>query len=404
MSTATHEHSGSARSSGPSAPTGRETEPAAGIKLAIVHDVLNEAGGAESVLAVMHRMYPTAPIFTPVFHPDKLPEAFRGMDVRTSFMQRLPILGEDHHKHMAMYPSAMESFDLSGFDVVLSSSSAFAKGVRIPRGTLHICYCYTPIPLVWNRQAYFREHGIRPAWRLFLRSKLDRLKTWDVRTTESVDHFVAISEFVAGRIAAAYRREAAVIYPPVETTRFFVSPAPDDYFLVVSRLTARNNIDLVIDAVNRTSHRLLIAGTGAAESKLRRMAGKRVSFLGPVSDQELPALMSHCRALIFAGEDDVGIAPLEAMACGRPVVALGRGLALETIVDGETGVLFGAPTSDSLLLALQRFVAMRFDPQVIRAHALMFDTSVFIDRLDSFIQERLGDFRTGPMWFDAERR
>ncbi len=165
MSTATHEHSESARSSGPSAPTGRETEPAAGIKLAIVHDVLNEAGGAESVLAVMHRMYPTAPIFTPVFHPDKLPEAFRGMDVRTSFMQRLPILGEDHHKHMAMYPSAMESFDLSGFDVVLSSSSAFAKGVRIPRGTLHICYCYTPIPLVWNRQAYFREHGIRPAWR-----------------------------------------------------------------------------------------------------------------------------------------------------------------------------------------------------------------------------------------------
>jgi glycosyltransferase involved in cell wall biosynthesis len=374
------------------------------MKLAIVHDVLSEAGGAESVLGVMHRMYPTAPVFTPVFHPEKLPEALRGMDVRTSFMQRLPFLGDHHHEHMAMYPSAMESFDLSGFDVVLSSSGAFAKGVRIPPGTLHICYCYTPIPLVWNREAYFREHGIRPAWRPFLRSRLDRLKTWDVRTTESVDHFVAISEFVAGRIAAAYRREAAVIYPPVETARFFVSPVPDDYFLIVSGLTPRNNIDIVIDAVKRTSHRLLIAGTGIAEAQLRRMAGKRVSFLGRVSDQELPELMSRCRALIFAGEEDVGIAPLEAMASGRPVIALGRGLALETIVDAETGVLFGAPTSDSLLLALQRFAAMRFDPQVIRAHALRFDTSVFIDRLDSFIQERLGDFRAGPMWFDAGRR
>ena len=231
MSTATHEHSESAPSSAHSARTERGTEPGAGIKLAIVHDVLSEAGGAESVLGVMHRMYPTAPVFTPVFHPEKLPEALRGMDVRTSFMQRLPFLGDHHHEHMAMYPSAMESFDLSGFDVVLSSSSAFAKGVRIPPGTLHICYCYTPIPLVWNREAYFREHGIRPAWRPFLRSRLDRLKTWDVRTTESVDHFVAISEFVAGRIAAAYRREAAVIYPPAETARFFVSPVPDDYFL-----------------------------------------------------------------------------------------------------------------------------------------------------------------------------
>jgi glycosyltransferase involved in cell wall biosynthesis len=399
MNTVTEEHSAFAES-----PGHRTSPETIDIKLAIVHDALGEAGGAENVLAVLHRMYPTAPVFTPVLCAEGLPKAFLGMDVRTSFMQRLPWRGEHHRKYVALCPAAMESFDLTGFDVVLSSSRGFAKGVRIPPGTLHVCYCYTPNRIVWDREASLREHGIRPAWRPLLARKLERLKTWDLRTAEGVHHFVATAEFVARRIAAAYRREAAVIYPPVETARFFVSPAPEDYFLVVSRLSPGKNVDIVIDALNRTPHRLLIAGTGPVEPLLRRRAGKNVSFLGRVSDEELPALMSRCRALISAAGESLGIALMEAMAAGRPVIALRRGLAEEIVVEGETGVLFGAPTPDSLLLALQRFAAMRFDPQTIRAQALNFDTSVFVDRLDRFIRGRLMEFRAGPMRFNLEHR
>jgi glycosyltransferase involved in cell wall biosynthesis len=323
------------------------------------------------------------------------------MDVRTSFMQRLPFLDRHFKKYVALYPAAVESFDLSGFDVVLSSSSAFAKGARVPRGTLHICYCYTPMRFVWNRQSYFQKERIALAWRLFLPPVLRRLKSWDLRTAVGVHHFVAISEFVAKRIAAAYGREAEVIYPPVETSRFAVAPDRDDYLLVVSRLNAYKNIDILIDAVNRTPYRLLIAGTGPDEPRLRRMAGKRVSFLGRVPDADLPRLLARCRAFVFPGEEDFGIAPLEAMASGRPVVALERGGALETVVDGVTGVFFGAPTPDSLLLALQRCMALQFDPAAIRAHALKFDTSVFMERLDAFIRKRHEEFRYSPTYFGA---
>jgi glycosyltransferase involved in cell wall biosynthesis len=345
------------------------------------------------VLAALHRIYPAAPIFAPLFRPERLPEAFRAMDVRTSHLQRRASLGERHRRYARLCPPAMAQFDLAGFDVVLTSSRAFAMGVRVPRGALHVCYCHAPLPLAWDRDGYFHEHGISGVRRVLHAGATKRLRAWDALAAASVHDFVAPSTAVAQRIAAAYRRAARVIPPPVDAAGFFVSPAPDDYLLVVSRLSARQNVDLAIDAVNRTPHRLLVAGTGPAEAALRRIAGKRVSFLGRVADDELPLLVSRCRALICPAETGSGAAPIAAMASGRPVVALARGLAVDTVVDDQTGVLFGAPTRDSLLLALQRLAATRFDPPAIRAHALQFDVGVFAERLDGFLRQRLAAFR-----------
>jgi glycosyltransferase involved in cell wall biosynthesis len=291
----------------------------------------------------------------------------------------------------------MARFDLAGFDVVLTSSRAFARAVRIPPGTLHVCYCHALLPRAWDREAHCGDHGIGGARRLVHAVGSGRLRAWDAGTAAAAHHFLAPSTTVARRIAAVYRRAARVLPPPVDAARFFVSPGPDDYFLVVSRLSERKNVDLAIDAVGRTPHRLLIAGTGPAEPALRRIAGRRVSFVGEVADDELARLLSRCRALVCAGETGSGAAPLAAMASGRPVVALATGVALDTVVDGETGILFGAPTADSLYLALQRSLATRFDPAAVRAHALQYDLRVFGERLDAFLRSRLEAFRADPL-------
>lgn len=371
--------------------------PARALRLAVVHDALIDAGGAEHVLAAIHRTYPGAPVFVPIFRPQRLPDAFRAMDVRTSSLQRHRSLGEHELRYLRRCPRAMASLDLTGFDVVLTSSRAFARSVRIPPGALHVCYCHALMPRAWDPGVYFGDHGIRGLRRFLHWSGTRRLRARDAETAAAVHYFLAPSTTVAQRIAAGYRRDARVIAPPVDAARFFVSPAPDDYFLVVSRLRERKNVHLAIDAVNRTPHRLLIAGTGPAEARLRRIAGDRVSFLGPVRDDELPLLMSRCRALICPAETGSGAAPLAAMASGRPVVALATGVALDTVVDGETGVLFGAPTPDSLFLALQRLAATRFEPAAIRAHALQFDVRVFGERLHAFLTDRLEALRADPL-------
>jgi glycosyltransferase involved in cell wall biosynthesis len=371
--------------------------PARDLRLAVVHDALIDAGGAERVLAAIHRTYPAAPVFVPVFRPQRLPEALRAMDVRTSSLQRIRSLREDESRYLQRCPRAMAGLDLAGFDVVLTSSRAFARSVRIPPGALHVCYCHAPMPRAWDPEAYFGDHGIRGLRRLLRSSGTGRLRARDAETAAATHYFLAPSTTVAQRIADAYRRDARVISPPVDAARCFVSPAPDDYFLVVSRLSERRNVHLAIDAVNRTPHRLVIAGAGPAEAGLRRLAGNRVSFLGPVGDDELPLLMSRCRALICPAETGSGAAPLVAMASGRPVVALATGVALDTVVDGETGVLFGAPTPDSLFLALQRLAASRFEPAAIRAHALQFDVRVFGERLHAFLTDRLEAFRADPL-------
>jgi glycosyltransferase involved in cell wall biosynthesis len=371
--------------------------PAAGLKLALVYDALAEPECGEHLLAALHRLDPAAPVFAPIYRPERLSEAFRAIDVRTSFLQHHASLAEHHRRYLARCADAMARFDLSGFDAVLSVSRAFAKGVRVPRGTLHVCYCSTPMRLAWDRPAFLLEHGITGALRTRLVPGSGRLRAWDVQTAAGVHHFVAPSRAVAARIAAAFRRDATVLPPPVDAARFYVS-APDDYLLVVARLDARANVQLAIEAAKRAGRRLLVAGAGPAEAALRQIAGPGVRFLGRVPDAALPELMACARALIVPAAAEAEVAMLEAMASGRPVIALGEGLAADVVVEGETGVLFGAPTPDSLVLALQRFESMRVDEQAIRRYALRFDTARFLDRLTALLRDRLAAFRDDPLW------
>jgi len=359
------------------------------MKLAIVHDFLNQYGGAEKTLEALHELYTDAPVFTSILLPRRLPPAFSSWDIRVSFLQRLPFLEKHFKKYLLLYPRAMERFDLSAFDAVLSSSSAFAKGVRARPGALHVCYCYTPMRFVWDSAHYLAKERIPFFYRPFLKSALSYLKEWDLRTIGSVTRFIAISRHIQARIRAAYGRWSEVIYPPVETSRFLVSQSRDDYFLIVSRLNAYKNIDMAVQAFNQWGRPLVVVGEGPRRAALQRAAKKNVTFLGRVPADELVRLYSRCRAFVFPGSEDFGIAPVEAMASGRPVIALAAGGALETVVPGETGVFFEKPEVDSLLQVLRDFENRAFDSARIRRHAEKFDKAVFKDKIAAFLKKRL---------------
>lgn len=363
------------------------------MKLAIIHDFLNQYGGAEIVVETLHEIFPDAPIYTSIFLPQHLPLIFSKMDIRSSFMQRLPFLDRHFKKYLPLYPIAMEHFDLRGYDVVLSSSSAFAKGVRVPKGACHICYCYTPMRFVWETESYLVHEGLNPFYKTILPPILLHLKNWDLNTIDRVRHYIGISRHICRKIEKLYQRRADLIYPPVDLFRLSISEKHDDYFLVVSRLNAYKRIDLVIDAFNRLSLPLIVIGTGPHEAKLKKMAKKNITFLGRVSEEDLVRYLSNCRAFIFPGQEDFGIAPVEAMASGRPVIAYGQGGALETVVEGITGIFFKRQTAEDLIEAVHRFEKMEFDPQEIRRHAQQFDKEIFKKKIRSYVNEKFQAFR-----------
>jgi len=317
----------------------------------------------------LHALFPEAPVYTSMYWPAKMSPTIRGLDVRTSFMQRLPFVTRNHQPFLMLYPLAFENFDLSGFDVVISNSSAFAKGVVTPPGTLHISYCLTPMRWVWNYHAYVERERLGTAARLVLPAAISQLRAWDVATAQNVDRFLAISNTVAARIRKYYRRDANVIYPPVSCDAFGPQPGKvDDYYLVVSRLIPYKRIDLAVDAFTRLGIRLKIVSTGGRDlAALRARAGRNVEFVGTVSDWELKELYARCRGYVFPGEEDFGIAPLEANASGRPVVAYAGGGALDTVQDGRTGVLFAEQTVDGLMDAVRRAEDTAWDADVLSA-------------------------------------
>lgn len=353
--------------------------------VAIVHDFLNQYGGAERTLDALHEAFPEAPIFTSFFIPDNFPACFSEWDVRTSFMQGLPFIRNHFKEYLPLYPLAFRRFDLRGFDVVLSSSSAFAKGVSVPEGARHICYCYSPMRFVWDRDRYFEKESIPFFLKPPLSFVLERLKQWDLKTNDRVDRFIGISEHIRQRIQACYNREADVLYPPVEVDTFDYSDKPGEYYLIVSRLNPYKRIELAIESCERTGRRLKIVGKGPFEPMLRRLAGPHTEFLGGVSFQELKKLLVGARAFIFPGEEDFGIAPVEAMAAGRPVIALKAGGALETVVEGKTGMFFEVPTVQSLCDALLQFEGMTFDPALIRRQAERFNRSTFVSGIRQLV-------------------
>jgi glycosyltransferase involved in cell wall biosynthesis len=313
------------------------------------------------------------------------------MDIRTTFMQKLPLVTKYHQPYLPFYPFAMESLDLRGYDLVLSSSSAFGKGVITRPETLHICYCHTPMRWCWNYDEYVEREQLGTMARTILPFLITGLRVWDQTTAMRVDYFIANSPVVAERIQKYYRREAVVIPPPVEAGRFPFDPTlePDDYFLIVSRLIPYKRIDLAIEACNLLQLPLLIIGSGRDLDRLKKLAGPTIRFMGRLSDEEVSYYYTHCRALLFPGEEDFGITPLEAQAAGRPVIAYGAGGALASVVDGITGVFFREQTVDSLVGTLASFNERMYNPDVIHNHALEFDMPRFRRRILQFIEAKL---------------
>jgi len=366
-------------------------------RVALVHDYLAQAGGAERVVVALHQAFPDAPVFTSLYDPDATLPAFRDMDVRTSFLQRVPFLktARFHKFALPLYPQAFERFDLSGYDVVLSNTTGFAKGVITGPQTCHVCYCHTPARFAWRYAEYVEQAGFGRAARLLLPLVVGRLRRWDYHVAQKrVDYFLANSHNIARRVEKFYERHADVLYPPVETGRFHVEPNPRaDYFLVVSRLLAYKRVDLAIEAMTRLGLPLKVVGGGPDAQRLKSLAGPTVEFLGRRSDEEVADLLANCRAFLFPGEEDFGIAPLEAMASGRPVLAFGAGGALETVVDGETGLFFSEPTPESLTEAVRRLDGLCVRPDRIRAHAETFDTAAFVDRVRTLVAARWAEHR-----------
>jgi len=361
------------------------------MKVALVHDYLNQMGGAERVVIALHEIFPDAPIYTSIYDPTRVDPAFQKMDIRTSFMQNLPMVTKHHQPYLPLYPFAMEKLDLRGYDLVLSSSRAFGKGVITRPETMHICYCHTPMRWCWNYEEYVEREHLGKVARAILPFLITKLRTWDQVSAMRVDHFIANSPIVAERIQKYYRREAIYIPPPVEASRFpFDSTIePENYFLILSRLVPYKRIDLAIEACNQLQLPLVIIGGGRDLQQLKRMAGPTIRFLGRLSDEEVLHYYTHCRAFIFPGEEDFGITPLEAQACGRPVIAYGAGGALATIVDGITGVFFREQTVESLTSVLASFNERIFNPLVIHNHALEFDTPRFRHRILQLIETKL---------------
>ncbi len=356
------------------------------MRVAIIHDYLNQYGGAERVLEALHELYPEAPVFTSIYDAEAMPAHYRGWDIRTSFMQRLP--GWRHHfrRYFLLYPTAFESFDLSAFDLVISSSSAYAKGV-IPRpGATHVCYCHTPMRFAWRTRDYVEREAIKGLQSILLPFALTYVRLWDVTTCNRVDTFVANSHAVASRIARYYAREATVIPPPVDLPPYAPQPA-GDFYLAGGRLIPYKRIELIVEAFTHLRLPLKIFGDGRDRSRLQQLAGPTIEFLGWVDEPTRHDLFARCRGFIFPGEEDFGITPLEAMAAGRPVIAYGAGGALETVRDGVTGRFFHEQTAAALAAAVAAARADHYDQLTIRRHAERYSRAIFIERMRALIAE-----------------
>jgi len=355
------------------------------VHLALIHDWLNQLGGAEDVLETLVEMFPNAPIYTSMYWRERMPLAYRTWDTRTSWMDHLPGIYRHHQPYLPFYPLAFARLDLSGYDVVLSNKSGFCHGVRTGEA-VHICYCLAPTRYAWDFEAYAAREAIPPTLKVILRPLIALLRRWDYRAAQRVDHFIAISREIQTRIRHYYQRESVVIHPPVETARFQPTPSRDDYYLLVSRLVPYKRIDLAVRAFNLLGLPLVIAGDGRDREPLESLAGPTVTFLGRVPDEDLPDLFARCRAYVLPGVEDFCIAPVQAQAAGRPVIAYGAGGALDTIVEGKTGAFFHEPTSEALAATVRTFDPDAIDPHDCAQNAARFDVSVFKRRLMRFIE------------------
>lgn len=362
------------------------------MRIALVHDYLSQDGGAERVLLAMHDIWPEAPIFV-LFHDKKKITQFVGADVRESSLARFPGVRSRYQWYLPLMPLATERYNLHDFDVVLSSTSAFAKGVLTRPETLHISYCHTPTRYLWtDTHEYLADLRYGPLVKTFLLPLIHRLRMWDRMSVDRVDHFLANSQTVARRIWKYYRRESDVIYPPVDVDQFSPSGEIGNYFLTGGRLVPYKRFDIVVEVFNRLRWPLKIFGTGPEGDSLRRRAHSNIEFVGRISDKEKAEFLRHSRAFIHPQVEDLGITPIESMASGRPVIAFGIGGATETIVEGATGVFFRNQSWESLLDAIIHFEKGVWNASVIRAHAEQFHRQIFQKSLKQFVENKYEHF------------
>lgn len=364
------------------------------MKAAIVHEWLTQYVGSERVLEQLLALLPEAELFAVAdFLPENERAFLHGRRPHTTWIQSLPFARTRYRSYLPLMPLAVEQLDVSGFDLVLSSSHAVAKGVLTGPDQVHVCYCHSPMRYAWDLQhQYLRESGLNRGVRAAsARALLHYLRLWDTRTANGVDHFIANSSYIAGRIRKAYGREAVVIPPPVDTDFFTPADSPrGNFFVAASRFVPYKRMDLIIRAFSRRPElRLVVIGDGPAWKDCRKAAGPNVELLGQRPAHELREALRGALAFIFAAEEDFGILPVEAQACGTPVIAFGRGGALETVIPGETGLLFPEQTEEALLDAVGRFQTMRFSPAAIRRRAESFGVAAFRTRMAEYLQAAL---------------
>lgn len=363
----------------------------AGQRIALVHDWLNQMGGAENVLEELVDMFPGAPVYTSIYDRERMPPAYRAWDIRTTFMQRLPGVTTHHQKYLPLYPLAFGRTDLSGYDLVMSNKSGFCFGVRTQgdgRRATHICYCLTPTRYLWLYDQYRARERIGAFTSAALQPLLAWLRRWDLAAAQRVDHFIAISSEVQQRIRTIYGRESAIIHPPVDTSYFTPDPAQPvgDYYLIVSRLIPYKRIDLAVAAFRHLpQEKLIVVGDGRDLAALRNQASANVTFLGRQPRERIRDLLRGCRAFLFPGLEDFGIAPVEALSAGRPVIAFAGGGALDTVTPGVTGELFPSQTVESLLGVLQGFDWRAYDPAACRIQAAQFSVEAFRGKLMAYV-------------------
>lgn len=364
------------------------------MRVALVHDWLTGMRGGERVLEALVTLFPTATIHTLVHVPGSVSPAIEARPIRTSFIQRLPGAPRHFRPYLPLFPAAVARLPLHDYDLVLSTSHCVAIGARPAPDACHLTYSFTPMRYAWE----FEDEYVRrlpPGARWLGRRVLARLRRWDAAAGRRTGHLACISRHVAARIREAYGREARVIYPPVRTDFFQPEGEPGRTFLCVSALTPYKRLDVLVDAFTRLAWPLELIGTGPEEPRLRRRAGPTVRFLGWRDDAALRAALARCRAFVFPAEEEFGIAPLEAMAAGRPVIAYGRGALTETVVDGVTGLFFREQTPQALIDALRRFEVTGWSAEKIRAHALRFGEARFQAELRAFVEECLAAHREG---------
>ncbi len=373
-----------------------DLQAGAGMKVALSHDWLNGMRGGEKCLEAFCDLYPESTIYTLFHEKGKVNGSIASKPIFTSSIQNLPNVFRSYRHYLPFFPKAVESFDLKGYDLVLSTSHCVAKGIRKQNGALHVCYCFTPMRYAWGFfEEYFGRRNILSKW--LIKYFMKRLKAWDLRSNQNVDHFVAISHHVKNRIREFYNKEADVVYPPVNTDYFTPDGAkgPEDFYLIVSALVPYKRIGLAIEAFNKLGRRLVVIGDGPLRKALEKKAGRNIEFLGWQSDEVLRDYYRRTRALIFPGEEDFGIVPVEVQACGRFVIAFGKGGVLETVIDGKTGLFFHEISEESLCAAVHQFEKGNFNPEDARANAVRFGRERFKAEIKNMIQDLLASKRRG---------